>query len=340
MIFFVAGYAKICYTCNAKKHEELKYMRIVITDSDTVSAGDIAFSGFAAYGTVIRYGLTEPERAAERIRNADIVLCNKTPMTREVLEKAKDLKYIGLFATGWNNVDIEYAKERGIVVSNVPGYSTDGVAQLTFSYILAIYGRLYDYKNSVERGEWIKSPTFSYFPYPITLLAGKTIGIVGFGAIGKTVAGIARAFGMRVLVHTRTVREESAAEFVDFDTLLRESNIVSLHCPLNAQSEGMMNAEAFGKMKNGAVFINTARGPLVDEKALRSALDSGKLLGAGLDVLTKEPMTKDCPLFGAKNCIITPHIAWAALETRKSLVECVEKNLAAFLGGDPINRVC
>lgn len=319
---------------------ELIYMKIVITDSDTVSTGDIAFSGFAAYGTVIRYGLTEPERAAERIRGADIVLCNKTPMTREVLEKAENLKYIGLFATGWNNVDTEYAKERGIVVTNVPGYSTDGVAQLTFSYILALYSRIYDYKNSVQCGEWIKSPTFSYFPYPITLLSGKTIGIVGFGAIGKAVAGIARAFGMRVLVHTRTIREESGVEFVDFDTLLRESDIVSLHCPLNVQSEGMMNADAFSKMKDGAVFINTARGPLVDENALRSALDSGKLLGAGLDVLTKEPMAEDCPLFGAENCIITPHIAWAALETRKRLVEAVEKNLAAYLGGNPINRVC
>lgn len=315
-------------------------MKIVITDSDTVSTGDIGFSRFAAYGTVKRYGLTEPERAAERIRDADIVLCNKTPMTREVLEKAEKLRYIGLFATGWNNVDTEYAKRRGIVVTNVPGYSTDGVAQLTFSYILAICSRLSDYKSSVERAEWIKSPTFSYFPYPITLLAGKTMGIVGFGAIGRAVGGIARAFGMRVLVHTRTVREDSGVQFVDFDTLLRESDVVSLHCPLNEQSKGMMNAASFGKMKKGAIFINTARGSLVDEYALREALDSGKLLGAGLDVLAKEPMAEDCPLFGAENCIITPHIAWAALETRESLVDSVERNLAAFIGGNTINRVC
>ncbi len=315
-------------------------MKIIITDSDTVSTGDISFSRFAAYGTVIRYGTTETERAAERIRDAEVVLCNKTPMTREILEKAEKLRYIGLFATGWNNVDTAFAAERGIVVSNVPGYSTDSVAQLTFSYILAIYSRLSDYSASVKRGEWLKSPTFSYFPYPIDCLAGKTMGIVGFGAIGKTVAGIARAFGMKVLVYTRTEREAEGVSFVDFDTLLCESDIVSLHCPLNEQSRGMMNGEAFSKMKKGSVFINTSRGPVVDEKALRQALESGWLMGAGIDVLNVEPMSADCPLIGAKNCIITPHIAWAALETRERLVDLAEKNLAAFIEGKPINRVC
>lgn len=315
-------------------------MKIIITDSDTVSTGDISFSRFAAYGTVIRYGTTETERAAERIRDAEVVLCNKTPMTREILEKAEKLRYIGLFATGWNNVDTAFAAERGIVVSNVPGYSTDSVAQLTFSYILAIYSRLSDYSASVERGEWLKSPTFSYFPYPIDCLAGKTMGIVGFGAIGKTVAGIARAFGMKVLVYTRTERDAEGVSFVDFDTLLCESDIVSLHCPLNEQSRGMMNGEAFSKMKKGSVFINTSRGPVVDEKALRQALESGRLMGAGIDVLNVEPMSADCPLIGAKNCIITPHIAWAALETRERLVDLAEKNLAAFIEGKPVNRVC
>lgn len=315
-------------------------MKIIITDSDTVSTGDISFSRFAAYGTVIRYGTTETERAAERIRDAEVVLCNKTPMTREILEKAEKLRYIGLFATGWNNVDTAFAAERGIVVSNVPGYSTDSVAQLTFSYILAIYSRLSDYSASVKRGEWLKSLTFSYFPYPIDCLAGKTMGIVGFGAIGKTVAGIARAFGMKVLVYTRTEREAEGVSFVDFDTLLCESDIVSLHCPLNEQSRGMMNGDAFSKMKKGSVFINTSRGPVVDEKALRQALESGWLMGAGIDVLNVEPMSADCPLIGAKNCIITPHIAWAALETRERLVDLAEKNLAAFIEGKPINRVC
>lgn len=314
-------------------------MKIVITDSDTVSGGEIGFSAFAKYGTVVRYGLTEPERTAERIRGAAVVLCNKTPMTEEVLAQAEALRYIGLFATGWNNVDLGYAKKRGIVVTNVPGYSTDGVAQLTFSYLLELYGRLSEYRASVNRGDWKRSTAFSYFPYPIAELSGKTIGIVGYGSIGRKVAAIARAFGMRVLIHTRTPSPEADAVFTDLDELLRTSDVVTLHCPLNDSSRGMMNAEAFGKMKDGAVFLNTARGALVDEKALRGALLSGKLLGAGLDVLEREPMAEDCPLYGIENCIITPHIAWAARETRERLVRTAEENLSAFLNGTPKNTV-
>lgn len=314
-------------------------MRIVILDSDTVSTGDLSFSGFAKFGEVKRFGLTEPERVIERIRDAEIVLCNKTPITREVIEASPSLRYIGLFATGCNNVDLECAKEKGVAVANVPGYSTDGVAQLTFSFILELFGNLSSYRGSVDGGDWKKSPTFSYFPYPISVLSGKAMGIIGYGEIGKRVSGIARAFGMRVLVYTRTPKDDSTVEFVDFDTLLRESDIVSVHCPLNEQSEGLMNSEAFSEMKDGAVFINTARGPIVDEYALREALLSGKLKGAGLDVLTREPMTEECPLFGIKNCIITPHIAWAALETRERLLEIAERNVEAFISGTPENRV-
>ncbi len=315
------------------------YMKIVILDSDTVSTGDLSFSGFAQLGEVKRYGLTEPERVIERIRDAEIVLCNKTPITRNVMENASALKYIGLFATGCNNIDLECAKERGIAVANVPGYSTDGVAQLTFSFILELFGNLSLYRESVNSGGWKKSHTFSYFSYPLSVISGKTIGIIGYGEIGKKVAGIANAFGMKVLVYTRTQKYDNSVQFVDFSTLLSESDIVSVHCPLNAQSEGMMNKDAFSKMKDGAVFINTARGPIVDENALRDALVSGKLMGAGLDVLTKEPMAEDCPLFGIKNCIITPHIAWAALETRAKLMEIVKSNIEAFLGGVSENRV-
>lgn len=314
-------------------------MKIVILDSDTVTTGDLSFSGFAALGEVKRYGITEPERVIERIRDAEIVLCNKTPITREVIENSPALRYIGLFATGCNNVDLECAKEKGIVVCNVPGYSTDGVAQLTFSFILELFGNLSEYRNSVNRGEWKKSPTFSYFPYPISNLSGKTMGLIGYGEIGKRVAAIANAFGMRVIVHTRTIREDSTVEFVSLDRLLSESDIVSVHCPLNEQSVGMMNKEAFAKMKDGAMFINTARGPIVDEYALRDALLSGKLMGAGLDVLAKEPMTEDCPLYNIKNCIITPHIAWAASETRKRLLEIAEDNVRAFIAGSPVNNV-
>lgn len=314
-------------------------MKIVILDSDTVSTGDLSFSGFARFGEVKRYGLTPPERIAERIREADIILCNKTPLTRENMSAAENLKYIGLFATGCNNVDLEYAKERGIAVANVPGYSTEGVAQLTFSFILELYGHLSEYRGSVDRGEWKKSPTFSYFPYPLSVISGKTMGIIGYGTIGKRVAEIARAFGMHVLIHTRTVPAEGGAEFVDFDTLLNESDIVSVHCPLNSMSEKLMDGEAFKKMKDGAVFINTARGPIADEAALADALISGKLMGAGLDVLNTEPMAEDCPLYGIKNCIITPHIAWAAFETRESLMKIAGDNIDAFLRGENLNRV-
>ncbi len=314
-------------------------MKIVILDSDTVTTGDLSFSAFAGYGEVKRYGLTEPERVTERIRDAEIVLCNKTPITREVMNSSPNLKYIGLFATGCNNVDLEYAKEKGIAVANVPGYSTDGVAQLTFSFIFELYGKLSVYRDSVNRGEWKKSRAFSYFPYGNSEISGRTMGIIGYGTIGKKVAGIAKAFGMKVLVYTRTPKNDDTVTFVDFDTLLKESDIVSVHCPLTPQTEKLMNKEAFDKMKDGSVFINTARGPIVDEYALRDALVSGKLMGAGLDVLTKEPMEENCPLFGIENCIITPHIAWAAYETRERLMGIVEENLKAFIQGNELNRV-
>lgn len=314
-------------------------MKIVILDSDTVSTGDLSFSGIARYGEVKRYGLTEPERVIERVRDAEIVLCNKTFITREVMENAPKLKYIGLFATGFNNIDLECAKERGIAVANVPAYSTEGVVQLTYAFILEHYCNLHNYRRHVDNGNWKKSATFSYFPFPIGSLSGKTMGIIGYGSIGKRSAQIANAFGMRVLVYTRTPKDDKTVEFVDFDTLLGESDVVSVHCPLNAQSEKMMNEEAFGKMKKGALFINTSRGPIVDEYALRDALVSGKLMGAGLDVLCAEPMAEDCPLFGIENCIITPHVGWAGIETRRRLMEIVESNIEAFTEGRQQNRV-
>ncbi|MBQ3842156.1 MAG: D-2-hydroxyacid dehydrogenase [Ruminiclostridium sp.] len=314
-------------------------MKIVFTDSDTVTAGDISFSPFAAYGTVVRYGVTAPGQTAERVRDADAIICNKTLITREIMERSPNLKYIGVLATGYNNVDIECAKEKGIIVTNIPGYSTDGVVQLVFALIFELFINLGRYSSSVNEGDWIKSPTFSYFPYPIRCVAGKTIGVVGYGTIGSRVAKAADAFGMRVIVNSRTQKPECPFPFVDMDTLLKESDIVTLHCPLTPQSEKLINAETLSEMKDGAVLINTSRGPVVDEQALRDALDSGKLAGAGLDVLCKEPMTEDCPLFGAPNCIITPHIAWAAYETRKRLIAIAEENLASFINGTPQNSV-
>ncbi len=314
-------------------------MKIVITDGATVTGGDLSFDIFKQFGEVVIYDLTAPEEIAERIKDADIVLCNKTPMTAEVMKDAKNLKYIGLFATGFNNIDLEYTKSHNIIVCNVPSYSTEAVAQHTFALILELLCRVSDYNKTVKEGDWVKSRTFSYFPIPLFELSGKTIGLVGLGSIGTRVADIALAFGMKVIAYKRSKVDDERIEQVTFDELLKRSDIVSLHCPLNKDSENLMNSEAFAKMKDGAVFINTARGGMVDEIALRDALTSGKLLGAGLDVLRKEPMDKDCPLLNVENCIITPHIAWAGLETRKRLMGVVTSNIKAFIDGKPINTV-
>ena len=314
-------------------------MKIVITDGATVTGGDLSFDLFKQFGEAVIYDLTAPEEIAERIKDADIVLCNKTPMTAEVMKDAKNLKYIGLFATGFNNVDLEFTKSHNITVCNVPSYSTEAVAQHTFALILELLCRVSDYNKTVKEGDWVKSRTFSYFPIPLFELSGKTIGLVGLGSIGTRVADIALAFGMKVIAYKRSKVTDERIEQVTFDELLKRSDIVSLHCPLNKDSENIMNSEAFAKMKDGAVFINTARGGMVDEIALRDALTSGKLLGAGLDVLRKEPMDKDCPLLNVENCIITPHIAWAGLETRKRLMGVVTSNIKAFIDGKPINTV-
>ncbi len=314
-------------------------MKIVITDAETVTSGDINLNVFSNLGELQIYDMTAKSQIDERIAEADILLCNKTPITAKNIEKAKNLKYIGLFATGFNNIDVDFAKQNRIVICNAPNYSTDAVAQLTFSYILNFYSRVSEYNSLVLNHEWINSKTFSYFPLPTFELSNKTLGIMGFGAIGKRVCRLAKAFNMNVLVCNRSKISEKNVKQVDFETLLEKSDIVSLHCPLNEQSKGIMNEQAFAKMKKGALFINTARGPLVDENALKNALESGKLVGVGLDVLTTEPMSKDCPLFGIKNCIITPHIAWAGLETRERLVKIVYENVEAFLNGKPKNQV-
>ena len=314
-------------------------MKIVITDADTVFDSNVTADIFRKYGELICYPLTGEEELPERIKDADIVLCNKTYFGKREMDAAKNLKYIGLFATGYNNVDTACAREKGITVCNAPGYSTEAVAQHAFALMLQALNRVGDYNQIVSRGDWKISRTFSMFPFPLYELSGKTLGIVGYGAIGRRVAEIAKAFRMRVLVHNRSCVKDETVSQVPFDTLLRESDVVSLHCPLNSDSQNLMNAEAFAKMKKGAVLINTSRGPVVDEAALRDALLSGKLLAAGIDVLCKEPMSADCPLFGIENCYITPHVAWAGLETRQRLLCVVEENLKAFLEGHPMNVV-
>ena len=314
-------------------------MRIVVADAATVVGHGVDLAFLKEFGEVIEYDLTSEEEIIPRLQGADAVLCNKVPITAEVMAACPTLKYVGLFATGFNNIDVAYAASHGVTVCNVPGYSTEAVAQHTFALLLALTDRVHEYNATVAQGDWIRSRTFACFPIPLTELCGKTIGIVGYGAIGHRVGDMARAFGMRVLVHGRRPIPDTDVEQVPFEELLRRSDVVTLHCPLNADSQGMMDAAAFAAMKEGAIFINTSRGGLVDERALRAALESGHLLGAGVDVLQVEPMTADCPLYGAPNLIITPHIAWAGVETRHRLMGVVADNLRHFLAGDPINRV-
>lgn len=314
-------------------------MRIVVTDAATVVGNGIDLEFLKEFGQVTEYDLTPPELLAERLQGANAVICNKSPITAAVMAACPSLKYVGLFATGFNNIDVAYAAEHGITVCNVPGYSTEAVAQLTFALLLAVTNRAHEYNATVAAGDWVRSRSFTYFPIPLTELCGKTMGIVGYGAIGRRVGDMARAFGMKVLVHGRRPIPDTDVEQVPFEELLRRSDVVSLHCPLNADSDGMMDAAAFAKMKQGAIFINTARGGLVDEHALRAALDSGHLMGAGVDVLRVEPMAADCPLLDAPNCIITPHIAWAGVETRRRLMGIVAENIRCWLAGAPQNRV-
>ena len=314
-------------------------MHIVVTDGDTVVGHGITLDFLKEFGQVTVYGLTPPALLAERIAAADAVLCNKSPITAEVMAAAPNLKYVGLFATGYNNVDTAYAAAHGITVCNVPGYSTEAVAQHTFALLLQLTNQVGEYNRTVQAGDWVKSRTFSYFPLPLAELSGKTMGIVGYGAIGRRVGEIARAFGMRVLVYGRRPIADAAVEQVPLEELLACADVVSLHCPLNEDSLNMLDAAAFTRMKEGAYLINTARGPLVDEVALRAALDSGHLGGAAVDVLRQEPMATDCPLLGAPRCVFTPHIAWAGVETRRRLMGIVAENLRQFMAGQPQNTV-
>lgn len=314
-------------------------MKIVITDIDTVTGGDLSLKSIEQLGDVTRYGLTSEEEVAQRVCDAEIILCNKTPLNRKNLCGASRLKYIGLFATGYNNIDLEYCRSRGIAVCNAPAYSTDSVAQLTFAFILELVNRVCDYRSLVDKGDWIKSRTFSMFPIPLMELKGKTLGIIGYGSIGSKVGEIACAFGMRVLACNRSPKTAQGVEFTELSVLLEQSDIVTLHCPLNEDSQNLINEEALSRMKHGAILINTSRGGVVDENALAKALRTGKLMGAAVDVLRKEPMDKDCPLYGIPNCIITPHIAWAGLETRERLLKIVTDNISAFMRGETVNNV-
>ncbi|MBR5515908.1 MAG: D-2-hydroxyacid dehydrogenase [Clostridia bacterium] len=314
-------------------------MKIVITDAMTVTQGDIDINLFSKFGELTVYQSTMPEEIEERIKDANMVLCNKTPLFEPVLKNAKELRYIGLFATGYNNVDIEYCQKAGITVCNAGSYSTNAVAQHTFALILEHYTKVGKYNSFVQQGGWASSPCFSPFVFPTDELLCQTIGIIGYGSIGQKVADIALAFGMKVKVFTRTKISDPRVEFVDFDTLLSESDIITVHCPLNPQTDKIMDYNAFCKCKPTAIYINTARGGVNDEAALAKALKEGRIAGAAIDVLTTEPMQKNCPLMGIENLIITPHVAWAPLSTRKRLMGIVEDNIQSFINGTPKNVV-
>lgn len=317
-------------------------MKIVVTDCKTITQGDLDLTVLNQYGEVSLFEATSYEELPARIAHADMVLTNKSLLDANVLSQAPNVKYIGLFATGYNNVDIDYCTANGIWVCNAGNYSTNAVAQHTFALILNHYSQISNYHKFVETDGWKQSTTFSPFVFPTAELAGRTIGLIGYGNIAKAVAKIALAFEMQVLVYTRTPKPDTlldASHFVSLDTLLTTSDIVSVHCPLNTASHHMFCTETFSKMKPGAFFVNTARGGVLVERDLKEALESGHLAGAAVDVLETEPMAQDCVLCGVPNLTITPHIAWAPMETRQRLLGILCENIKGFLSGTPCNLV-
>ena len=317
-------------------------MNIAILDGKILNPGDLSWKDFESTGNVEVYDTTSPDEIIPRSENAEFILTNKVPFTRETMEKLPKLKYIGVTATGYNIIDIQAARDLGITVTNVPEYSTEGVAESVFAHILCFTHRVSEHSESVRNGDWSASPLFSYSLFPLAELYGKTIGIVGMGHIGMRTAEIASAFGMGVIYTSRSSKseaEEKGFRPVAFDTLLSESDYISLHVPLTPETENMINMESLRKMKQNAILINTARGGLIDEEALAAALKSRMIAGAGLDVLREEPPRHGSPLIGIPECIITPHIAWAAKETRMRLMNCTLDNLVSFMIGTPKNVV-
>jgi glycerate dehydrogenase len=314
-------------------------MRIVVLDGYTLNPGDLSWERLAALGTLTVHDRTPGELIVERSRGADVLLTNKTPLRADALAELPELKYVGLLATGYDNVDVRAAAGCGVTVTNVPGYGSDSVAQMVFALLLELCQNAGVHTASVRSGEWTRSSDFCYWRKPLVELAGKTIGLVGCGRIGEQVARIATAFGMHVIVHTRTRRAVPGCEWVTLDELLRTSDAVSLHCPLTADNTGMINKETLAMMKRSAFLINTARGKLIAEPDLAEALRTGVIAGAGLDVLSAEPPAADNPLLHLENCVITPHIAWATREARERLMHIAVDNLQAFLQGQPIHVV-
>lgn len=316
-------------------------MKIVVLDGHTLNPGDLDWSPVQNLGACVIHERTRATETVARLEGATVALTNKVVLDRSVLDQLPDLRYIGVIATGTNVVDIPAAKERGIVVTNVPAYSTMSVAQLTFGLLLEMTLRVGHHTTSVRAGDWVKSQDFAYWDFPLTELDGLTLGLVGFGAIAQAVARIGQAFGLRVMAHRRSDRppEVPGVRMVDLDTIFRESDVVSVHCPLTPETRGLINAARLSTMKSNALLINTSRGPLVNEADLAQALNSGRIAGAGLDVLSEEPPRADNPLLTAANCFVTPHIAWASRAARGRLLATVASNVAGFLKGEAQNVV-
>ena len=315
-------------------------MKIVILDGHTLNPGDLTWDEIRKLGECTVYDRTPPEKILERASKAAAIFTNKVVIGRDIIKQLPDLKFIGVLATGYNVVDLQAAAEADILVANIPAYSTASVAQMVFSHILNIAQNVSKHAKSVKDGDWTNSIDFTYHLTPQTELAGKTLGIIGFGQIGQAVARVGLAFGMKILFQNRS-KKETNADFrqVDLDTLLVESDFISLNCPLTDENAGFINKSTIGKMKKSAILINTGRGALINEKDLADALNSGRIAGAGLDVLSTEPPKAENPLLAAKNCYITPHIAWATKEARQRLMQIAAQNLKAFINGTPQNIV-
>lgn len=319
-------------------------MKIVVLDGYTENPGDLSWKGLEALGDVTVYdrtSYTESPLIAERIGDAEIVVMNKTPISKETIDKCPNIKLIAVLATGYNVVDYNYAKDRGIPVVNVPTYGTASVSQFSIALLLEICHHIGHHNESVHAGNWANNVDWCYWDYPLIELEGKTIGIVGFGRIGQAEGRIAKALGMNVLAYDLYPNEsgKTIAEYVDLDTLLSRADVVTLHCNLTPENIGLINKDSIAKMKDGAILINNARGQLIVEQDVADALNNGKLGAAGLDVVYTEPIKADNPLLTAKNCIITPHISWAPKESRQRIMDITVENVKAFLAGTPTNVV-
>lgn len=314
-------------------------MKITVLDTCTITNGDVSLNEIETVGETVYFDMLSKEEIIKVAKDSDAIICNKAEIDDEIMSACKNLKYIGLFATGYNNIDLEAAKKHGISVANVPGYSTDSVAMLTFAMILEFATSFSKYNESVHAGDWMRSKQFSYFSFPINELAGKTLGIYGFGNIGKKVAEIGNAFGMKVIAYSKSKKSSDFVEFVNQEEIFKLPDYLSFHCPLNNETKGVVNSNNLLLMKSTAFLINTCRGAVIVEEELVEALNGKIIAGAGIDVLAIEPMKENHPYLKARNCIITPHVGWAAIETRKRLVTLVAKNVKEFFQGNPLNIV-